>query len=149
LIGFWLNKGGTTPKKTPSVWARSGIRPNSFWGQAIKERIAAQVTSIRHWKVLNTSYDTAENTPATWFVDPPYQGECGRLYKYRTIDYKALGTWCQSRVGQVLVCEQDGASWLPFQPFHTIKATPGARGKSYSKEVLWTNESSLILLPTG
>lgn len=142
LVGFWLNKGGTTPKKTPSVWARSGIRPNSFWGQTIKERIAAQVDHIRHWDVRNVSYTTAENETATWFVDPPYQGECGRAYRFRTIDYPALGTWCQERRGQVLVCEQDGADWLPFKPFHTIKATPGARGKSYSKEVLWTNAES-------
>lgn len=49
--------------------------------------------------------------------------------------------WCQSRRGQTLVCENDGATWLPFQPFHDALATPGSRrpGK-VSKEVIWTNE---------
>lgn len=141
LIGFWLNKGGTTPKKTPSAWARSGVRPNSFWGQVIKERIASQVERIKHWTVKNESYVTAPNEPATWFIDPPYQGECGRLYRFKNIDFDSLGTWCQAREGQVMVCEQEGATWLPFQPFATIKATPGSRGKSFSNEVIWTKDS--------
>lgn len=139
LIGFWLNKGNTTPGKTPAAWARSGVRPNSFWGQAIKERIASQVDSIRHWTIKNESYEKAPNEKATWFVDPPYQGECGRLYRFKDVDFDSLSTWCETRIGQVMVCEQEGATWLPFQPFATIKATPGARGKSFSKEVLWTN----------
>ena len=137
LIGFWLNKGVAEPKKTPSVWARSGERPNSFWGPAIKERIAAQVPSIRHWVVKNRSYELARNVRSTWFIDPPYQGECGSSYRYRSIDYGALGEWCRGLQGQILVCEQAGADWLPFQPFRTTKATPGSRGRSYSREVLW------------
>jgi len=149
LIGFWLNKGVTSPKKTPSAWARSGVRPNSFWGQTIKERIASQVPRIRHWKVKNASYETAENIEATWYVDPPYQGACGNCYRYRDVDYDHLGNWCQNRLGQVIVCEQEGATWLPFEPFAAIKATPGSRGKSYSKEVIWTNESSLLPCDIG
>lgn len=99
LVGFWLNKGGTSPKKTPSVWARSGIRPNSFWGQTIKERIASQVDRIKHWTVKNVSYTTAENERATWFVDPPYQGACGNAYKYRTIDRQKRGPLPSTKVG--------------------------------------------------
>lgn len=138
LIGFWLNKGVAAPRKTPSKWARSGIRPNSFWGQTIKERIASQVEHIRHWTVKNTSYETADNECATWFVDPPYQ-QAGKLYKQRFNDFDRLAEWCRSREGQVMVCEQEGATWLPFKPLASIKSTPGARGKSYSAEVLWTN----------
>jgi len=141
LIGLWLNKGCSTPKKTPSTWAKSGERPNSHWGDAIKRRIAAQVPRIKHWQVHHTSYETAPNERATWFIDPPYQ-ECGSTYRYRLDDYKSLAAWCQTREGQVMVCEEEGATWMPFQPFATIKATPGSRGKSFSTEVLWRNDQT-------
>ena len=41
LIGFWLNKATNSPRKQPGAWMRSGIRPNSLWGDAIKSRIAS------------------------------------------------------------------------------------------------------------
>jgi len=41
------------------------------------------------------------------------------------------------RPGQVIVCENSGATWLPFEPFRTIKSTPGSRGKGHSSEVIW------------
>lgn len=137
LIGFWLNKGSVSPSLTPSSWMRSGVRPNSYWGETIRDRIAQQVTKIKHWKIVKESYKDAEDTEATWFVDPPYQGECGKFYRYKIEEYKELGDWCRRRKGQVIVCERDGADWLPFQLLAEIKTTPGSRGKSYSKEVVW------------
>jgi hypothetical protein len=139
LIGFWLNKGGTTPKLTPSAWMRSGIRPNSYWGEVIRARIASQVDSIRHWKIHCQSYNEIENEEATWFVDPPYFGKAGRCYRCKFNDYNELAQWCRNRLGQVMVCERAGADWLPFEPFAKIKSTPGARGKSYSEEMIWKN----------
>jgi site-specific DNA-adenine methylase len=141
LIGFWLNKGASTPHLTPSAWMRSNIRPNSYWGEVIRERIANQVDKIKHWKIINKSFMDADAVDATWFVDPPYQGECGRRYRCRiqADEYAKLGEWCKSRTGQIIVCERAGADWLPFQTFHTIKANPSSRGKSYSEEVIWTN----------
>jgi len=35
------------------------------------------------------------------------------------------------------VCEQDGADWLPFKAFATVKAMEGSRGGKRSTEVLW------------
>jgi hypothetical protein len=137
LVGMWLNKGGTTPKLSASTWARSGIRPNSYWGTVIRQRIADQLPHIRHWKLVNKSFTEAPNTAATWFIDPPYEGDSGRLYRHRVKDYRALGEWCRARQGQVIVCEKAGATWLPFSKLATIKATPGSRGKSYSREVMW------------
>lgn len=140
LIGFWLNKGAASPCKTPSSWMRSGIRPNSYWGQAIKERIASQVDSIRHWKASVGSYQSAPDEEATWFIDPPYQ-QAGKLYRKGSngLDFNQLGDWCSQRKGQVIVCENMGAKWLPFVHFGDTKSTPGARGKSVSKEAIWTN----------
>lgn len=139
LIGFWLNKGVVSPRKTPSKWARSGTRPNSFWGPVIKERIASQLQGIRHWEIHNASYETAPNRKATWFVDPPYE-QAGKLYRAKFTNYLALADWCQHREGQVIVCEQEGATWLPFQPLASIRSTPGKYGKNFSPEVIWTSE---------
>ena len=139
LIGFWLNKGTSSPQAKPSAWMRGGTRPNSYWGEIIRERIANQVDRIKHWKVINQSYETANNIPATWFIDPPYQGPCGKHYVCKFEHYDLLSKWCQQRQGQTIVCEQAGATWLPFQHFRTIRTNPSKRGKSKSHEVMWTN----------
>lgn len=140
LIGFWLNKGTAFPRKTPSAWMRGGTRPNSYWGEVVRQRIANQVDKIRHWKVLLEGYEAIGEIaePLTWFVDPPYE-KAGTHYTYGSdrIDYAHLGRWCQSLKGQVLVCENDGASWLPFQPWRDIKSNPTTK---ISKEVLYYSE---------
>lgn len=141
LIGFWLNKGMTAPCNIPSKWMREGWRPKSVWGAEIRDRIACQVEKIRHWRVFSASYTDVPNGPATWFVDPPYE-KSGVRYRVSStlIDFKHLAAWCQERQGQVIVCEQDGAEWLPFKPFRTIKALEGKKGVKRSSEVIWTNE---------
>jgi hypothetical protein len=83
--------------------------------------------------------DIPDQGPATWFVDPPYE-VAGRAYRFHDIDYAHLGDWCRSRSGQVIVCENAGANWLPFRPFRTIKGLEGRRGGKKSVEVIWTNE---------
>jgi site-specific DNA-adenine methylase len=137
LIGFWLNKGTTTPKKSPSLWMRQGLAPNSWWGDGLKTKLAKQIEKIKHWKIVNSTYESIPDIQATWFVDPPYQGDAGQKYKCKFSDFENLANWCKNRSGQVIVCEQEGANWLPFQPFHLIKSTPGSRGKSRSAEVIW------------
>ena len=139
LVGFWLNKGMTAPCRTPSKWMRDGIRPNSQWGTAIRARIARQVECIRHWQVIN-DYSCARDVEATWFIDPPYQGRLGRRYRANRIDYPALADWCRSRRGQVIVCENVGADWLPFRPFLVAKGTEGKRRTGRSVEAIWTQD---------
>ena len=139
LIGFWLNKGSTSPGKIPSKWMRDGLRPNSFWGEVIRFRIANQIESIRHWKVYCDSYSNIENVNATWFIDPPYKG-AGKHYKdgSKNINYAHLSEWCKDRIGQVIVCENEGADWLPFTGFCDAKASQAKYGGKISKEVIWT-----------
>lgn len=139
LIGFWLNKGHVSPCNMPSKWMRDKWRPNSFWGEAIRSRIASQLQHIRHWTVQNKSYAEIENQDATWFVDPPYQVS-GISYRFNDVDFSHLGEWCQSRHGQVVVCEQDGAAWLPFIDFRTVKALEGKKGAKKSREVVWLSQ---------
>ncbi len=137
LVGFWCNKGSCEPRNKPSTWMKSQIRPASHWGSAIKSRIATQLKEIRHWECSHGSYSDIENSPATWFIDPPYSSKAGRLYTYDKIDYEQLASFCFSRCGQVIVCEMEGASWLPFRSFHTAKALEGPRGGKSVREVVW------------
>lgn len=140
LVGFWLNKGSNGPRRSPGAWMRSGTHNTSFWGPAIRARVASQVDAIKHWTVIHGDYSDAPDIEATWFIDPPYKG-AGSIYKHssREIDFDALASWCRSRRGQVMVCENDGANWLPFEYFMDAKSTEGRRGKSVSKEAIWRN----------
>lgn len=140
LVGFTMNAATDHPCKRLSagrVKLRAMGRIFEGWSEAQRERVASQVESIRHWRVIEGDYTDAPDVEATWYVDPPYVGMT-RTYKHGndSIDYAALGAWCRTRRGQVLVCENEGADWLPFQPFATLK--PGVNGKG-SREVLWAS----------
>jgi len=139
LIGWWLNHGSSSPRKSMSSWGRQC--PDSFWGQMIRERIARQLHAIRHWKVIQGDYSDAPDVNATWCIDPPYQ-DAGRNYKFgsSTLDYQELGEWCRTRRGQVIVCENEGAHWLPFSPLFLAKSASGKhRPRSHRMEVIWTS----------
>ncbi len=149
LIGWWLNHGCRMPYKSPSAWMRSGIRPNSFWGASVRQRLASQLDRIRHWKILEGDYTQAPDVEATWFIDPPYVG-AGTNYKFgsQLLDFKALAAWCRSRRGQVMVCESDQATWLPFRFMRTTRANSNRWGARVMHEGLWTNEKPrLTFLP--
>lgn len=141
LVGFWLNRAQSRPSKSASAWMRSRIRPGSFWGTRSRELIASQLYRIRHWRVYYGSYNSLNNTSATWFVDPPYCGRAGSHYKYGSysIDYSHLANWCYSRAGLVIACESSSASWLPFTPFHGLKThTIGGRN---CQEAVWVSDN--------
>ena len=111
FIGFWLARASSTPRTKMSSW--QGNWPNRFWGEYIRAKIADQVHLINHWKVHKMDYRDAPDVAATWFIDPPYQ-EAGTFYPEHDMDFVHLGSWCQERKGQVIVCEAEGADWLPF-----------------------------------
>lgn len=136
LVGFWLGRATAFPRRSLSKWGRDGRWPTSFWGEYARERIASQVDHIRHWRSVCADYNESPNEEATWFVDPPYQRQ-GIHYRSAPLDYSLLASWCRSRPGQALVCENDGASWMPFKPFRTARAN-SSRGKGrVSRETLW------------
>lgn len=131
IIGWWLNHGTTSPHKTPSAWMRSTHSPTTWWGPEIRDRLACQVDEIRHWRATLRSWDRVPTgRRATWFIDPPYDNFAGARYPFSDVDYTALGRWCRSLPGQVIVCENDGASWLPFKPMATSR---GASGRQKSR----------------
>lgn len=139
LVGFWLNAGSASPCKSPSRWMRE--KCGLFWGPRVRHRIASQVDSIRHWQILNCSYEQGPaSQTATWFVDPPYE-VAGRHYRFGSdqVNYQALSAWCKSRHGQVIVCENDGATWLSFCDLAEVKSTHADRT---SREVVWLSREN-------
>jgi site-specific DNA-adenine methylase len=149
LIGMWLNSGAARPCKTPSAWMNLELRDPKFgspsrcqfWGAGIRARLAAQREQIQHWRLVLGDYTAAPDTEATWFIDPPYQ-LMGRHYDCGSdqINYFSLAAWCRSRRGQVMVCENVGADWLPFRPHHAhdktrISKRPQCRKNS--AEAIW------------
>jgi hypothetical protein len=142
LVGFWMGIADYVPRKKLSANAKKHLAKGWMtygWGGAIKERIASQVESIRHWQVLEgDALNLEPSFDATWFVDPPYNNRAGSHYVHSRVDYAALGAWCQRAAGQVIVCENEGATWLPFRPFGRFKNNINGAG---SREVIWTNEA--------
>ncbi len=140
LIGFWLHKGVTYPRTKPSAWAIINKSKGSYWGETVRDRLSTQVEEIRHWRVSHHGYEETPPYIGTYFVDPPYQGHVGSYYKHKFDGHGELASWCQSRRGQVIVCEHQGADWLPFQPL-------GPTGPRNAREVYWHKPD--VMLSTG
>lgn len=90
-------------------------------------------------RILAWLRDAGEHD-ATWFIDPPYQVVQGEQYPNgaQSIDFAALGDWCRSRRGQVIVCESEGADWLPFSPLGAVQSMR----KGSSRERVWLGGDS-------
>jgi len=93
-----------------------------------KAKLAELVFHFDHWHVFQMSWDTLpQDAETTWFIDPPYQfGGEHYTCSNRNINFAALAAWCRGREGQVIVCENTKATWLPFRPLvklHGIKHT--------------------------
>jgi len=99
-------------------WKHNTIDKLKFW-----------MPKLCHWKITNKDYISMENVEATWFVDPPYNNDSGKIYKTNIVNYSELSKWCLSRKGFIVVCEDYGANWLPF--IKTKKA-PGLQSKHRS-----------------
>lgn len=112
FVGMIIVGAPTQPKKTASRW-KTVIRPNT---QNYKLKFAADnLFKIRHWEIRQADYTEIENQEATWFIDPPYQTG-GKYYVHSKIDYPALAQWSSERMGEVIICENTKADWLPFIP---------------------------------
>lgn len=142
LVGFSMNAGVTSPRRAVSAGRRRSAatgRRFEWWNEARRERTASQVDAIKHWRVIEGDYSSAPDVNATWFVDPPYVGQ-GKHYVHGSgaIDFDALGAWCMSRRGQVIACENDGATWLPFAPSFTARSM----NRRAHAEAVWTQETA-------
>jgi len=134
LIGLWTTESQTFASRYPLSKSRAGN-----WTQKKKEMIASQLHAIKHWKVESMSFEDIPNRKATWFIDPPYE-KAGHRYCHWKIDYAKLGRWCKERSGQVIVCEQEPAVWLPFTHFEIPRKVHNASNKEY-KELMWHSDT--------
>lgn len=94
-----------------------GVRP---WSR-LPDKMRYWLPRISHWRFQEADYREVPNQVATWFIDPPYANEAGMRYRTQIKNdgddpYLALGDWCRERQGQVIACENYGATWLPFLP---------------------------------
>lgn len=128
LIGFFLNPGSSQPKKSPGNFCA--------WNDKNKELLSENIKKVKHWEIFNRDYKDLDNVTATWFIDPPYQIQ-GKWYKYnnKLIDYNYLKDWCLSRKGQIIVCENKGANWLPFEELLKLRGQ-----KNTNIEVIFTKK---------
>lgn len=120
FVGFLVGVGRAKPAFKVSPFAAvhfSGIKRRDKY-----EKIAEQLYKIRHWTILHGDYTLAPDVLATHFIDPPYQvaGRVHYRYSAKQINFDTLAAWVNTRKGQVIVCENDGANWLPFQPLATL-----------------------------
>jgi site-specific DNA-adenine methylase len=93
-------------------------------------------------EIIQGDYTEAPDIQATWFIDPPYHVN-GRAQSRgmgyaegcdsHSLDYEALAGWCRQRRGQKVVCEQQGATWLPF---HHLRLARNSIGNK-AAEVVW------------
>lgn len=140
LIRAWLQGGARNGKNSFSSMAKNNLTRNpntpAFWGRSCRERIASQVEKIKHWQLIEGDYTEAPDEEGTWFIDPPYNNAAGRVYNHHVLDYVALGGWCRTRRGQLMVCENEGADWLPFRALYSTANNWNNRVKR-SVEVIW------------
>lgn len=117
----------------------SGNNVVSKWGalrlSANIRRVAAHLFKIKHWNFIHGSYEDLENVNATWFIDPPYTfGGHKYLMSNKKIDFNNLSEYCLDRKGQVIVCENTKADWLPFVPLTKCYGV-----KHTTMEAIYTN----------
>jgi hypothetical protein len=135
LIGFWLNHGLSRPQKSLCNWGRTN--QGNFWSANIQRRIIRQLEQIRHWTIIEGSYEDAPDIEAHYLIDPPYY-RAGKSYKFNHIHYGALAEWCVSRKGFVQVCEAEGAPWLPFEQ---LAIQPNHHATEYTAECVFEQDN--------
>ena len=138
LVRFWVSKGRAEPSGKLSPWYFQYRNEGDcrVWGPAVKARILAQKPVIAAWTVDQLSFEKIPLREAHWHVDPPYNNNAGSRYPFSDVDYAALAAWCAQCPGAVDVFENEGATWLKFQPLCSVVTTRGRRSGSISREVI-------------
>jgi len=120
--------------------AYGGNNVVSKWGamrfEANRKRVATNLFKCKHWTIKQGEYYDGDcNKKATWFIDPPYtHGGDKYPMKAKYIDFEKLANWCKGLNGQVMVCENTKADWLPFVPLTKMNGVA-----HQTTEAIWTN----------
>ena len=131
LMSFYAGGGGSVPQYKVSKFGEQNSK-------SFQKKIASNLHKIKHWKIIQGSFEDIPNQKATWYVDPPYQFG-GHKYKESNnkIDFEKLGKWCESREGQVIVCENTKADWMDFKPMIQFNGL-----RKITTEAIWSNQST-------
>ena len=133
LLGFFAGAGSLEPRNKVSPMAEHSFNttPNRY------KNIAKNLRKIKHWEIKQGCYSEIENIEATWFIDPPYMFG-GEHYKKNSseLKYNELAEWCKGRNGQVIVCENTKADWLPFKPMKRLQGV----SNTFTTEAIWSNQ---------
>lgn len=140
LLISWCLQEAPHQTRTFSPWAKKHLETGSasYWSPKRRQRAAVLSSKIKHWQVRLTDWVHLLNHsegPATYFIDPPYQ-RIPTAYGTPPLDYQRLADICRSLPGQVIVCEDQNADWLPFKPLYSLKT---ANIRHTTTEVYWTN----------
>jgi site-specific DNA-adenine methylase len=88
-----------------------------------KIKLSKDVEKVKHWQIIHGDYTSTQDLTATWYIDPPYQGNGGQYYRFgnKGFDYESLREWILNRKGQIIVCENTEATWMDFKPLVEIQ----------------------------
>lgn len=129
FLGMCAGIASISPRNKISPFAgQQNGRKNKF------KHIANNLYKIKHWTIKQGCYTEIPNEKATYFIDAPYQFG-GHAYIENKIDFENLAIWTKERNGQIIVCENEKANWLPFEKLVSFR---GANQK-FTTEVIWTN----------
>ena len=127
FLGFLVVRGMESPRENVSSFV-GDITPKLI-------DISKKVSLIKHWEIRLGSYADIQNETATWFIDPPYQfGGEHYIHSNESINFQSLAEWCKSRNGQVIVCENTKADWLPFCAMREMNGS-----QHTTVEAIWSN----------
>lgn len=117
------------------------VSPQGFGGgiKSSKAAVIRNLHKIKHWEIRQGDYRDIKNENATWFIDPPYQFGGHKYYhNNKNFDFKELSEWVKERNGQIIVCENTKANWMPF------KAMKKSHGSTFTTtEAIWSNRKTI------
>lgn len=121
FLGFALNQGSEMPRNYAGSYT-DRIRKLGW------QRYLHNLRKIKEWEIVCGDYTISPDIQATWFIDPPYARQSRYPYG-RDLNYNDLASFCKSRNGQVIVCENSDATWLPFRHLCVANATQRKQSK--------------------
>lgn len=119
----------------------------SSW-HSIIPRLTYLCPRIRHWTITNVDYRELANIKGTWFIDPPYNNTAGNRYAFgsRGIDFAELAQWCYTREGNTIVCENEGADWMPFEVLCKRRGVKSRYQVTETPEVVYLSDKTELPL---
>ncbi len=113
LMGFQGNRGAARPNNIMSI--------RSTWDKD-RERISKDIHKIKHWNIIQKDALTMPiSDNMTYFIDPPYTVQ-SHGYTHKNVDFNALREIIK-RLNEVIVCGNEGDTWLDFLPLKNMRGT--------------------------